>query len=505
MRSIRAYFQEEAIMRALTLHRTILLQIGTLFFLLAIQSGVGLASACTLENWADNAGGGDLLAGDAAIGIRAYQGDCGLRVTLDDTDPHYLQDNNPDAEKRYIARFYLYIGGYMSTMDSAELVLLSGYSADDTRHFGLILAKNPSGDFTLSRRIRTDAGAENTEAGGASLNPNWNEIVLDWSASGIDGADEGSLALTVNGVSQTAMDGIDNDQAQIDHVRLGVDGGLSGITDSGQFMIDTFLSLRSGDPDSIDPPDSDGDGRNDNDDPDDDNDSISDFTEEAIGLNPLDPDDALADKDGDGFSNLVEAIAGSDLDDPGSVPGASRYTDVPYDHANWAGIELLVQNGIVSECASDRFCPGQLATRDLLAVWLAKALGLSAVGSPGNEFDDVAADLTNAGWIEALAAEGITEGCNADGSLYCPAEVVTRASIAKLLLRAKYGYDYEPPVAGGALFSDVQPGDFAADFIEILFADGITDGCSPTDYCPSQPVTRAELARLLVRTFSLLP
>lgn len=491
-------------MRALPI-RTVLAQLSILLFLLVAQSGAQLARACTLANWSTSVGIVDLLAADAAAGVRAYQGECGLRVTLDDTQSHYLQDNNPAAEKRYIARFYLYIGGYMSAMDSAELALLSGYSTNGSRHFRLVLAKTASGNFTLTRRVRRDDGTEAIEAGGAILNQNWNEIVLDWAASSADVANDGSIALTVNGVTQTAMTGLDNDQAVIDHVRLGVDGGISALAAPGQFMVDTFLSQRSGVPTSPDPPDSDDDGRDDNNDPDDDNDLISDFTEEANGLNPLDPGDALADADNDNFSNLVEAIAGSNLNDPGSVPGPARYADVPYDHANWAGVELLVQNGIADECASDQFCPGQFATRDLLAIWLAKALGLTEVGSPGNEFDDVSAATLNAGWIDALAVEGITEGCSVDGSLYCPSDIVTRASVAKLLLRAKYGADYVPPAAGGVLFDDVQPGDFAADFIEILFADGITDGCSLTDYCPAQPVTRAELARLLVRTFSLVP
>jgi hypothetical protein len=57
-----------------------------------------------------------------------------------------------------------------------------------------------------------------------------------------------------------------------------------------------------------------------------------------------------------------------------------------------------------------------------------------------------------------------------------------------------------PPPATGAIFTDVQPGDFAADWIEDLYNRGITAGCTLTTYCPDAPVTRAEMAVFLLKT-----
>ena len=59
-------------------------------------------------------------------------------------------------------------------------------------------------------------------------------------------------------------------------------------------------------------PDTDGDGIDDNLDPDDDNDGMPDDWELANGFNPLNPKDALLDKDGDGVSNLNEYKNGTD-------------------------------------------------------------------------------------------------------------------------------------------------------------------------------------------------
>ncbi len=53
------------------------------------------------------------------------------------------------------------------------------------------------------------------------------------------------------------------------------------------------------------------------------------------------------------------------------------------------------------------------------------------------------------------------------------------------------------------MFVDVGASDFAAAFIEQLFADGITGGWGNGNYCPDNPVIRAQMAVFLVRTFGL--
>ena len=66
--------------------------------------------------------------------------------------------------------------------------------------------------------------------------------------------------------------------------------------------------------------DTDSDGYGNNQDTDDDNDGIPDWVEQLVGLNPLDENDALDDLDSDDFSNLVEYLSETDLDNALSIP-----------------------------------------------------------------------------------------------------------------------------------------------------------------------------------------
>jgi S-layer homology domain len=117
-------------------------------------------------------------------------------------------------------------------------------------------------------------------------------------------------------------------------------------------------------------------------------------------------------------------------------------------------------------------------------------------------FGDVAPGDFAAAWIKQLAVDAITGGCG--GGNYCPNSSVTRAQMAVFLLRAKHGSSYTPPdVGAGTGFGDVAPGDFAAAWIKQLVAEGITAGCGAGTYCPNAPVTRAQMAVFLVRTFNL--
>jgi hypothetical protein len=101
-------------------------------------------------------------------------------------------------------------------------------------------------------------------------------------------------------------------------------------------------------------------------------------------------------------------------------------------------------------------------------------------------------------FVNTVARNGVTAGCG--GGDYCPAAPASRAQMAVFLLKSKYGSGHVPPPASGALFADVPQGTFAADWIEELATLGVTGGCGSGNYCPTAPVTRAQMAIFLLKT-----
>ena len=182
---------------------------------------------------------------------------------------------------------------------------------------------------------------------------------------------------------------------------------------------------------------------------------------------------------------------------------AQTFNDVPPNYWAFSFIETFAANGITSGCGNDNYCPEGLVTRAQMAIFLERGMRGSNYSPPpatGNVFFDVGLGSFGAAFIEQFFRDGITSGCG--GGNYCPGSSVTRAQMAVFLLRAKHGANFSPPPATGD-FNDVGVNDFAANFIEQLAFEGITSGCGNNNYCPGDPVTRAQMAVFIVRTFDL--
>lgn len=209
-------------------------------------------------------------------------------------------------------------------------------------------------------------------------------------------------------------------------------------------------------------------------------------------------------------------------------------------------IEQIARIGITRGCDSQsnthRFCPNRPITRAEMATFLVRTLNL-----PETINDSFTDDNSNVheDAINRMAVAGITQGCQSSrtGSgnrqprtSFCPDREVSRAEMATFLTRAFHldkkwrepglhpeerplGYNREEPEvipkpfeADPISFSDISSTVHAGN-IQILADEGITRGCSPpTDggsgntgsteaqYCPERPVTRGEMATLLMRS-----
>ena len=93
--------------------------------------------------------------------------------------------------------------------------------------------------------------------------------------------------------------------------------------------------------------------------------------------------------------------------------------------------------------------------------------------------------------INALVAAGISSGCSADS--FCGSDFVTREHMATFMARA-----FDLPNSNEQPFGDVVENQHTW-AIRALAAAGITSGCGNGNFCPDDPVTRAQMASFLIR------
>ena len=210
-----------------------------------------------------------------------------------------------------------------------------------------------------------------------------------------------------------------------------------------------------------------------------------------------------SDNDSDGLGDACD-----DDDDNDGVPDAQDaypqgFQDVPLGAFAFDFIQTLALSGVTGGCGNANYCPDNRVTRAQMAVFLER-------GMRGSDFvppvavGDVFLDVAANDFAAAFIEQLFSDGITGGcgGGNYCPNDPVTRAQMAIFLLRAKYGAAYAPPAPTG-VFADVPVGGFADRWVEQLAAEGITSGCGNGNYCPNEPVTRAQMAVFLVRTFGL--
>jgi len=182
------------------------------------------------------------------------------------------------------------------------------------------------------------------------------------------------------------------------------------------------------------------------------------------------------------------------------------FSDVPPTHWAWQYVETLYSNGITTGCALGAYCPTNSVLRSEMAVFLTRAShGSTFVPTPpAGLFADVGTVYWAAPQIEQIYNDGLTTGCANNPLRFCPGNLLSRAEMAVFLVRAKHGAGFTPPAPIGR-FADVPVDFWAAGWIEQLYLDGITTGCAanPLRFCPTDNVSRDQMAAFLVRTFGL--
>ena len=183
---------------------------------------------------------------------------------------------------------------------------------------------------------------------------------------------------------------------------------------------------------------------------------------------------------------------------PGTNIGPpTSFVDVPSTHRFLTEIEWLADAGITRGCnppENDRYCPDDSVTRAQMAAFLARALDLPAGGTNPFWDDDGSTFEVD---ITRIATARITRGCNPPtNDQYCPGRTVSRAQMAAFLVRA---LDLPQGVIGrftdddGSTFeTDIEA--LAASGITLGCNPPANDR-----FCPGRPVSRGEMAAFLYR------
>ncbi len=205
-----------------------------------------------------------------------------------------------------------------------------------------------------------------------------------------------------------------------------------------------------------------------------------------------------------GGAYIIQAIVG---DQDGQNPTTFLQFQVLGDiagHIFIRDIRWLAEEGITRGCnppTNDQFCPNDFVTREQMAAFLVRFLGLTDDGG-GNKFtDDNGSIFEND--IAKLNQAGITKGCNPPvNTRFCPTDRVSREQMAAFLVRALALTDD----GGGNTFTDDNGSIFENDIAKLATA-GITQGCNPPDntmFCPNDFVTRGQMAAFIHRADPLL-
>ncbi len=181
----------------------------------------------------------------------------------------------------------------------------------------------------------------------------------------------------------------------------------------------------------------------------------------------------------------------------------NSFPDVPTSYQFYSFIENLFHNGITGGCTGGNYCPANSVTRAQMAVFLMKStLGTAEV--PPLATGTLFADVPASNPFAPWIEQlaGFQITGGCGNGDYCPNNPVTRAQMAVFLLKSEHGSGYIPPLCTG-IFSDVPCPSTYANWIEEIFNESITGGCGNGNYCPDSPVNRGQMAVFLVKTFGL--
>ena len=190
--------------------------------------------------------------------------------------------------------------------------------------------------------------------------------------------------------------------------------------------------------------------------------------------------------------NLQDLLITSRINEP--------FTDVENTHWFKSDVEEAYNYGFTRGTSATTYSPYNEITRGEFVVMLARALELQPSNKASN-FKDV-----NGKWyeeqVQALYEKGIVKG-NADGT-FGGENKITRQEAATFITRMLTHMNVDVTVGNTVQFMDMHDiSAFAKDSVQYLASKGVLIGGGDKKFNPINNLTRAEMAKILVKSLKL--
>lgn len=179
------------------------------------------------------------------------------------------------------------------------------------------------------------------------------------------------------------------------------------------------------------------------------------------------------------------------------------FDDVAVSNPFFDAINLVLARQITTGCRTSplAYCGDAGITRGQMAVFIVRSLlGDNFVFPAAASFADVPAGPVPHPFFKYIQKmKELGITSGCTATNFCPDDAVTRGQMAVFLMRAKFGAAAAFPYPATAYFRDSGGLHPFYNFIQKMRELGVTSGCSATEYCPDAQVTRGQMAIFLMR------
>jgi hypothetical protein len=181
------------------------------------------------------------------------------------------------------------------------------------------------------------------------------------------------------------------------------------------------------------------------------------------------------------------------------------FSDVPMTNPFYRFVETIFHKSITAGCGGTSYCPGSSTTREQMAVFVLVAKDGVGVLPPVCAPPNLFGDVPESSPFCRFIEELANRGVvsGCGGGNYCPTDPVTREQMAVFVLVTLDPTLNPPACAPPNTFNDVPETSPFCRWIEELAARGVVTGCGGGNYCPTDPVTREQMGVFLTVTFGL--